>query len=61
MSIISYDTDLIARRQIPGAGKRRLMLRSTDQVLALAARMPGLVVLSAHDPGAARRLLEASA
>jgi hypothetical protein len=61
MSIISCDTDLLARRRIPGAGKRRLMLRSTDQALALAVRMPGLVVLSAPDPGAARRLLEASA
>jgi glyoxylase-like metal-dependent hydrolase (beta-lactamase superfamily II) len=60
ISDLSYDADLLARRQLPGVGKRRQMLRSTDQVLALAERLPGLVILPAHDPGAARRLLEAS-
>jgi N-acyl homoserine lactone hydrolase len=58
---LTYDADLLARRQVPGVGKRHKMLRSTDHVLALAERLPGLVVLPAHDPGAARRLLEASA
>ena len=58
---LTYQVDLLARRQVPGVGKRRQMLRSTDQVLALTKRMDGLVVLPAHDPGAARRLLEASA
>jgi N-acyl homoserine lactone hydrolase len=58
---LTYQSDLLARRRVPGVGKRRQMLHSTDQVLALAERMPGLVVLPAHDPGAARRLLEASA
>jgi N-acyl homoserine lactone hydrolase len=58
---LTYQSDLLARRRVPGVGKRRQMLHSTDQVLALAERMPGLVVLPAHDPGDARRLLEASA
>jgi N-acyl homoserine lactone hydrolase len=58
---LTYQSDLLARRRVPGVGKRRQMLHSTDQVLALAERMPGLVVLPAHDPGAARRLREASA
>jgi N-acyl homoserine lactone hydrolase len=57
---LSYDADLLARRQVPGVGRRRQMLRSTDQVLALTERLPGLVILPAHDPGAARRLVEAS-
>jgi N-acyl homoserine lactone hydrolase len=33
------------------------MAESTRQVLALAERLPGLVVLPAHDPAAAGRLL----
>jgi hypothetical protein len=33
-------------------------LRATQNVLALKQRMPGLVILPAHDPTAARRLLE---
>ena len=32
--------------------------RDTDKVLALKREMPGLVVLPAHDPTAARRLIE---
>jgi N-acyl homoserine lactone hydrolase len=58
---LTYDADLLARRQVPGVGARRGMLRTTDKVLALANRIPGLVVLPAHDPGATHRLLEASA
>jgi glyoxylase-like metal-dependent hydrolase (beta-lactamase superfamily II) len=58
---LTYDADLLARRRVPGVGARREMLHSTDKVLALAERLPGLAVLPAHDPRAARRLLEASA
>ena len=58
---LTYDAGLLARRQVPGVGARREMLRTTDKVLALANRIPGLIVLPAHDPGAASRLLEASA
>jgi glyoxylase-like metal-dependent hydrolase (beta-lactamase superfamily II) len=44
-------------------GSLSLLIRSqlanaTDQVLALKERMPDLVILPAHDPTAAQRLLE---
>jgi hypothetical protein len=39
-------------------GKRRQLEVSTRKVLALAERLPGLVVLPTHDPTAARRLLD---
>jgi N-acyl homoserine lactone hydrolase len=38
-------------------GNRRRLAESSRKVLALAERQPGLVVLPAHDPTAARRLL----
>jgi N-acyl homoserine lactone hydrolase len=53
---LTYDAELFARRQVPGVGNRRQLARTTDQVLALAERMPGLVILPAHDPTAAARL-----
>jgi hypothetical protein len=36
---------------------RRQLADTTHKVLALAQRFPGLVVLPAHNPTAARRLL----
>ena len=42
----------------PGVGDRGQLAPTTDQVLALKERMPGLVILPAHDPTAAQRLLE---
>ena len=50
--------DLLERRQLPGVGDRSQLANTTDKVLALAERMPGLVVLPAHDPTAAQRLLD---
>ncbi len=47
------------RGQLPGVGNRRKLAASTRQVLALAERLAGLVILPAHDPGAAARLREA--
>jgi hypothetical protein len=46
------------RGQIPGVGNRRRLAESSRKVLALAERQPGLVVLPAHDPTAAQRLLD---
>jgi N-acyl homoserine lactone hydrolase len=57
---LTYDAALLQRRQLPGVGDRDLLARTTEQVLALADRMPGLVVLPAHDPTAAQRLLDAA-
>jgi glyoxylase-like metal-dependent hydrolase (beta-lactamase superfamily II) len=53
---LSYGAELLDARRVPGVGSRRKLLTTTDMVLALKARTPGLVVLPAHDPTAAARL-----
>ena len=55
---LTYEADLLERRQLPGVGSRRRLLEATEKVLALKDRMPDLVILPAHDPTAAQRLLE---
>jgi N-acyl homoserine lactone hydrolase len=55
---LTYGAELLDRRQIPGVGSRRTLLETTDRVLALKEQMPGLVLLPAHDPTAAKRLPE---
>ena len=54
---LTYGADILQRGQLPGVGARRQLTESTRKVLALAEQLPGLVVLPAHDPAAARRLL----
>jgi glyoxylase-like metal-dependent hydrolase (beta-lactamase superfamily II) len=55
---LTYEAALLERRQLPGVGGRSQLANTTDQVLALKERMPDLVILPAHDPTAAQRLLE---
>jgi glyoxylase-like metal-dependent hydrolase (beta-lactamase superfamily II) len=55
---LTYGAEILQRGQIPGVGSRRRLAESTGKVLALKKQMPGLVILPAHDPTAARRLLE---
>jgi N-acyl homoserine lactone hydrolase len=55
---LTYGADILQRGQIPGVGSRRRLAESSRQVLALAGQQPGLVVLPAHDPTAAQRLLD---
>jgi glyoxylase-like metal-dependent hydrolase (beta-lactamase superfamily II) len=55
---LTYGAELLERRQLPGVGGRSQLAETTDQVLALTQRMPGLVILPAHDPTAAQRLLD---
>jgi len=55
---LTYGADILERRQIPGVGSRHGLAVTTAKVLALKEQMPDLVVLPAHDPTAARRLLE---
>jgi glyoxylase-like metal-dependent hydrolase (beta-lactamase superfamily II) len=55
---LTYDAALLARRQLPGVGDRGQLAATSDKVLALAERTPGLVILPAHDPSAAGRLLD---
>jgi glyoxylase-like metal-dependent hydrolase (beta-lactamase superfamily II) len=57
---LTYDAALLERRQLPGVGDRGQLATTTDRVLALADRMPGLVILPAHDPTAAERLLDSA-
>jgi N-acyl homoserine lactone hydrolase len=55
---LTYGADILERRQIPGVGRKHDLAMTTGKVLALKEQMPDLVVLPAHDPTAARRLLE---
>ena len=55
---LTYGADILQRGQIPGVGSRRRLAESSRKVLALAGQQPGLVVLPAHDPTAAQRLLD---
>jgi len=55
---LTYGADILQRGQLPGVGSRRGLAESSHKVLALAEQQPGLVVLPAHDPTAARRLLD---
>lgn len=57
---LTYEAALLQRRRLPGVGNRSQLAETTGKVLTLADRMPGLVVLPAHDPTAARRLVEST-
>jgi glyoxylase-like metal-dependent hydrolase (beta-lactamase superfamily II) len=54
---LTYGAEILRRGQLPGVGNRRLLAESSRKVLALRQQQPGLVVLPAHDPTAAQRLL----
>jgi glyoxylase-like metal-dependent hydrolase (beta-lactamase superfamily II) len=55
---LTYGAEILERGQIPGVGVRRDLRITTEKVLALKRHMPGLVILPAHDPTAAHRLLD---
>jgi glyoxylase-like metal-dependent hydrolase (beta-lactamase superfamily II) len=55
---LTYGAELLVRRQVPGVGSHRQLVEATAKVLALKETMPDLVILPAHDPTAAQRLLE---
>jgi glyoxylase-like metal-dependent hydrolase (beta-lactamase superfamily II) len=57
---LTYGAELLGRRRVPGVGDRSQLAKTTDKVLALTQRMPGLVILPAHDPTAAQRLLHSA-
>jgi glyoxylase-like metal-dependent hydrolase (beta-lactamase superfamily II) len=54
---LTYGAELLQRGRLPGVGSRRLLGESTRKILTLQQNLPGLVVLPAHDPTAAQRLL----
>ncbi|MET8156829.1 N-acyl homoserine lactonase family protein [Sphaerisporangium sp. NPDC005289] len=53
---LTYDDHLLHEGQVPGVGSRRHLNESTRAINLLRERHPDLVVLPAHDPGAAARL-----
>jgi glyoxylase-like metal-dependent hydrolase (beta-lactamase superfamily II) len=55
---LTYGAEILQRGQLPGVGNRRRLAESSRKVLALTGQQPGLVVLPAHDPTAAQRLLD---
>jgi N-acyl homoserine lactone hydrolase len=55
---LTYRVELLRRGQLPGVGTRRQLADSTRKVVKLAEQQPGLVLLPAHDPTAARRRLD---
>lgn len=58
---LTYDAELLAAGMLPGVGDKGQMREAVAKVNALREAMPGLVVLAAHDPGAADRLAAALA
>ena len=57
---LTYDADLLLGGRVPGIGSHRGLRRSTAMVEQLRERHPDLVVLAAHDPGAAAALAGAT-
>ncbi len=53
---LTYDYERMKRGDVPGSGDQQGMRHSSALVAELTKRMPDLVVLAAHDPGAAGRL-----
>ncbi|QKG23492.1 sulfite reductase (NADPH) flavoprotein [Actinomadura verrucosospora] len=58
---LTYDKGLLAEGRLPGVGSKRQMRAATQMVNRLRTRLPGLVVLPAHDPAAGERLAAALA
>jgi glyoxylase-like metal-dependent hydrolase (beta-lactamase superfamily II) len=55
---LTYGYDILECGQIPGVGAKRKLRAMSQKVMALKRRIPDLVVLPAHDPTAAQRLME---
>lgn len=53
---LTYDDNLLKEGHMPGVGSKRQMRAAIDMVNQLRQHLPGLVILPAHDPGAAARL-----
>jgi N-acyl homoserine lactone hydrolase len=53
---LCYSTELLESGRVPGVGSRRGLRESSQAVTELARRLPGLLVMPAHDVHAAARL-----
>lgn len=50
---VTYDPAALVAGRVPGTGATAVQRRTTERINALRSRLPGLVVVAAHDPGAA--------
>ncbi len=57
---VTYDPHLLHEGVVPDVGDRATQRRTAERIRALAEALPGLVILAAHDPGAAAALAAAS-
>jgi len=57
---VTYDVHLLEAGHVPGVGSRRHLREATAMVNEMRQHHPGLVILPAHDPGAASRLAQAA-
>jgi N-acyl homoserine lactone hydrolase len=57
---VTYDAHLLEAGHVPGVGNRRLLRDATAMINQMRQRDPDLVILPAHDPGAAGRLAQAT-
>ena len=53
---LTYDVHVLEEGHVPGVGSRRRLRRASAMVNTMRQQMPDLVILPAHDPGAADRL-----
>ena len=57
---VTYDAHLLEAGHVPGVGSRRRLREATAMINKMRQQYPGLVILPAHDPGAAGRLAQAT-
>jgi N-acyl homoserine lactone hydrolase len=57
---VTYDAHLLEAGHVPGVGSRRRLRETTAMINKMSQQYPGLVILPAHDPGAASRLAQAT-
>jgi glyoxylase-like metal-dependent hydrolase (beta-lactamase superfamily II) len=57
---LTYDVHVFEEGHVPGVGSRRRLRAATAMVNKMREGMPDLVILPAHDPGAADRLAQAT-
>jgi len=57
---VTYDAHLLEAGHVPGVGSRRRLREATAMINTMRQQYPGLVILPAHDPGAAGRLAQAT-
>jgi glyoxylase-like metal-dependent hydrolase (beta-lactamase superfamily II) len=57
---LTFSCHIMEDGHVPGVGHKKQLRDSTDKVLTMKRRRPGLAVLAAHDPDAAGQLQQAT-